>query len=398
MADLKTFAAFDINTTYLDVADTERGFHAAHAKGVVSDYAAVPAGATNLSNPNTYDRTLSQYNGTTYSGFNLKVDKLTTNGVLDLGFTGSSVNASAVNTFLQGDTGDYLQFIKASNIWNLAIANISRFRVAPIGAVVDSPALAATAAASMPILSLDNNNGNVSPLLITAERLAAGSNWTTASTRLQKAVDATSMAFIDFGHDGVGGIQIGAGQAATAQGVPGVLKIGGTGRTTIGASIVDDLSTMLQTGTLKATSLTLTAQPYAVIAAFNQLSSSAVTQAYLNITGIDSQVGANFTYSSVDKSITVAESGTYLLTATVGASISASNIKHTVFAPVNGAAISSGLVVGVMTNGTSDAYCNISFVLKLNALDKFQIGLVHNAAAQTYLTLAPTKLIITKLG
>jgi hypothetical protein len=262
MADLKTFAAFDLNTPYLDVADTERGFHAAHAKQVVSDYAAVPAGALNFSGPNTYDRTLTQYNGAAYTGFNLKVDKLTVNAGVDLGVGNSQLYANASDMVLQGSTNTYFQYNRAGAVFNTVVASSLKLATKATGSYFFSPVLATTLGASSPIASFENNNGNLCPVVVTAERTAAGTDWTTASTRLHKKVDVTFMGFVEFGGaNNPSGVTIGAGQAATAQAVPGVVKIGGAGRTTIGSDVVDDGSTMLQTGSLKATTLSLTAQP-----------------------------------------------------------------------------------------------------------------------------------------
>jgi len=60
------------------------------------------------------------------------------------------------------------------------------------------------------------NNGNVSQLNLVETRFATGSDWTTASTKIQKRVDVTNQAYIEFNPSGSAyGMAFGVGFGAT---------------------------------------------------------------------------------------------------------------------------------------------------------------------------------------
>ena len=125
MADLKTFAAFDINTLYTDVADSEKGFHGAHATMVHNGYASPPVGAVNLDNPGGTTRSLTQWNGAAYVGFNAN----SPGGYQAPTYYFNLANCFAAQDIGTGnpgflfDAGDYMDYNRTSNAWRVAIGS-----------------------------------------------------------------------------------------------------------------------------------------------------------------------------------------------------------------------------------------------------------------------------------
>ena len=310
MADLKTFAAFDINTLYTDVADTEKGFHGAHATMVHNGYASPPLGAVNLDNPGGTTRSLTQWNGTAYTSFNANSPGGYQAPIYYFNLANCFV-AQDIGTGNPGflfDAGDYMDYNRTLNAWRVLIGGLERLYLTAAGASINSFALGTTAGNSSAIFNFENSNGNVSPLLVTAERLAVGTTWQTASTRLQKKVDTTYMGFIEFGDaTGTGGVSIGAGQASTAQAVPTVLKMTGSGRTLIGTGATDDGVTALQTTSYSASnqpSLTGGSNPTALSIPVNTSPPLQIPTRTLK--------GGMIVYNS-DQNIAVPVAGLYLL-------------------------------------------------------------------------------------
>ena len=76
--------------------------------------------------------------------------------------------------------------------------------------------LGTTSGASIVMAELNNNNGNQSYLRFITNRVAAGSNWTTSSTKIQQRIDVTDQGYIEFNPLGSNyGVDIGNGSSPT---------------------------------------------------------------------------------------------------------------------------------------------------------------------------------------
>jgi hypothetical protein len=76
--------------------------------------------------------------------------------------------------------------------------------------------LGTASGASIVMAELNNNNGNQSYLRFITNRVAAGSNWTTSSTKIQQRIDVTDQGYIEFNPlDSNYGVDIGNGSTPT---------------------------------------------------------------------------------------------------------------------------------------------------------------------------------------
>jgi hypothetical protein len=76
--------------------------------------------------------------------------------------------------------------------------------------------LGTASGASIVMAELNNNNGNQSFLRFITNRVAAGSNWTTSSTKIQQRIDVTDQGYIEFNPLGSNyGVDIGNGSSPT---------------------------------------------------------------------------------------------------------------------------------------------------------------------------------------
>jgi hypothetical protein len=81
-----------------------------------------------------------------------------------------------------------------------------------------------------PVVSFGSSNGGNKCFLNVSEyRIAAGSNWATSSTRVQKVVDTTNMGYIGFGEGGDACVSFGSSNTE-------VMRVTGTGNVGIGVS------------------------------------------------------------------------------------------------------------------------------------------------------------------
>ena len=77
---------------------------------------------------------------------------------------------------------------------------------------INSGALGATLNTEVEICRLSTTNGNASNLIVSTKRNAAGTDWTTASTRIRQRTDTTEQGYIEFNPSGVThGLALGAG-------------------------------------------------------------------------------------------------------------------------------------------------------------------------------------------
>jgi hypothetical protein len=78
--------------------------------------------------------------------------------------------------------------------------------------------------------TLISNSGNGDFFEITNTRTSAGSDWTTAGTRLQQKIDATYMGYIQFNGGGnAAGMSFGTGTSASATGITERMRIDSSG-------------------------------------------------------------------------------------------------------------------------------------------------------------------------
>jgi hypothetical protein len=76
--------------------------------------------------------------------------------------------------------------------------------------------LGTASGASIAMAELHNNNGNQSYLRFITNRVAAGSNWTTSSTKIQQRIDVTDQGYIEFNPlNSNYGVDIGNGSSPT---------------------------------------------------------------------------------------------------------------------------------------------------------------------------------------
>jgi hypothetical protein len=89
--------------------------------------------------------------------------------------------------------------------------------------------LGSTPGNSTDILKFGGDSNGAGALLLTAERLSSGSNWTSAGLRLQKIVDVTKMAYVQFGSntgDNNGELLFGTGDATERMRITGGGNVG----------------------------------------------------------------------------------------------------------------------------------------------------------------------------
>jgi hypothetical protein len=211
-----------------------------------------PLGSLALSNPNGTNRTLTQWNGTADVQFDLTVKKLIVVDGIGLGPASASIEANNASVSLNADANDYMQYDRVNNSWRWVIDGAQRLAIGPTAAGISSVNLGNFAGDSSSIFGFQNNSSNVAPLEVTAQRTAAGADWSTAGLRAQRRVDATFMGFVQWGGDkNPAGVSIGAGESATAQGVSYLLHFKDGGRM-VTDNVTDDGSTKLQVTTLTA--------------------------------------------------------------------------------------------------------------------------------------------------
>jgi hypothetical protein len=115
---------------------------------------------------------------------------------------------------------------------------------APLNVV--GPALGSASGNSIPLLSLQNSNGNQNFLNISQIRNSNGTDWTTATTRMQITTDVTPQGYIDFNPaGGTYGLAFGSGGSELMRIVNGNV---GVGTTSPGAKLEVDGSVKLTSG------------------------------------------------------------------------------------------------------------------------------------------------------
>ena len=100
-----------------------------------------------------------------------------------------------------GQESGALNFYNSGNevITALSNGNVGIGTVTPGASLhVIAPALAATSGSTLPLLTLQNPNGNQNQLNVTQIRSSNVNNWTSATTRIQQVTDVSQQAYIDF--------------------------------------------------------------------------------------------------------------------------------------------------------------------------------------------------------
>jgi hypothetical protein len=133
MADLKSFAQPTNTTLYIDVVDTEKGFHGAHAKLQHGDYAQQPVGALSLDNPGSASRALTQWSGAAQTPFVLYSASgySAPNYYFNLPDCYLSQDVGGGNPGFKFDAGDYIDYSRASNVWRVVIGNFEKISATP---------------------------------------------------------------------------------------------------------------------------------------------------------------------------------------------------------------------------------------------------------------------------
>jgi hypothetical protein len=244
MADLKSFAQPTNATLYTDVVDTEKGFHGAHAKLVHSDYALQPVGALSLNNPGGATRNLTQWNGTAQTPFVLFSGSgySAPNYYFNLPDCYLSQDVGGGNPGFKFDAGDYMDYNRASNVWRLVIGNVEKFTVVP-GAVLNNTEVAWHQFEGTLYTRHVKLNAPTNQKLWQQEY---GDNFKISYT----LNDANTVSSV---YDRI----LRNGNAVVSRSLNE-----SNGRLLVGQAVTDDGATALQTTSLKAQSLTLTAQPF----------------------------------------------------------------------------------------------------------------------------------------
>lgn len=243
MADLKTFAAFDINTLYTDVADSEKGFHGAHATMVHNGYASPPLGALNLDNPGGTTRSLTQWNSTAYASFTLGLSAFQAPYFYtSLSACYFGIDAGGGNPGASFDAGDYMDYNRTSNTWRVAIGGVERVTAGASDFTVSTQSLVHQFA------------GSANKFTYNTSAPINQKRWSevTGTSQIIRYIydDAFTVANP---YDTVNRVG-----AAIANRVLNETS----GRLLVGQGLTDDGVTALQTTSLKAQSLALTAQPF----------------------------------------------------------------------------------------------------------------------------------------
>lgn len=243
MADLKTFAAFDINTLYTDVADSEKGFHGAHATMVHNGYASPPLGAVNLDNPGGTTRSLTQWNGAAYAGFTLGLSAFQAPYFYtSLSACYFGIDAGGGNPGVSFDAGDYMDYNRTSNAWRVAIGS------------ADVLSITAAQTNTLTTSTLHQSSATLFKYSINTSAPANQKTWAV----LQSTGELVS--FVQSDSATLSSIYDRITRSGTAITVRALNE--SSGRLLVGPAAPDDGVTALQTTSLKAQSLALTAQPF----------------------------------------------------------------------------------------------------------------------------------------
>ena len=89
---------------------------------------------------------------------------------------------------------------------------------------VEAGVLGSTVGNTLELARFGNTNTNVNALRVYQNRFANGTDWQSAETRIQQRTDTTDQAYISLNPDGVGGISLGTGSAASER-----MRIDGAG-------------------------------------------------------------------------------------------------------------------------------------------------------------------------
>jgi hypothetical protein len=122
--------------------------------------------------------------------------------------------------------------------------------------VFDSNVVGSSANDQQVNVHIQGSNGNASQFEISQLRTSAGSDWTTATTRLQQRIDSTYMGWMQFNNSGNQGIAFGTGASGTPEGVPERMRIVADGKVGIGRTPTINLLEVA--GTIESTGLVST--------------------------------------------------------------------------------------------------------------------------------------------
>ncbi len=158
-------------------------------------------------------------NSTTYP---IVVDNPSVSGtdIVGYGFASAGTMKHSITTAILGN--DYMAF----NVGQGASYNLERMRITSVGNIgintatptskleVFGGAISSTSGTTVNIATFSSTVSNTSYLNITERRFATGTDWQTASTRIQKTTDVTNQGYIEFNPSGsLYGLAFGTGIA-----------------------------------------------------------------------------------------------------------------------------------------------------------------------------------------
>jgi hypothetical protein len=262
--------------------------------------------------------------GTSQTG-TITIDRSTGSHTLNIG---TGANASGVTKTINFGTGG-----AAGSTTNINIGTTNGGTVTIGSNIISSPGnLGNSLGNTVSYASFRGNNSNANYLDFLMLRKSAGTDWTTASTRIQQRIDATYMAFMEFnGTDANGGIEWGSGTTTTSpQAVPTRMRLDlngslrlitnvGSTSTTSGTLIVTGgvgvSENLYVGGTLNASNLAYTGTTTSSVSTISaagttQSTATLITTDLVIVSTVNANTGVRLPASSAGKRIVIRNSGT----------------------------------------------------------------------------------------
>jgi hypothetical protein len=166
------------------------------------------------------------------------------------GGTGTSTAFTTGSVVFAGASGTYTQD-NANFFWDDTNNRLGIGTTSPDARLgINAGSLGTTAGNQVFYQKLVSSSSNADFLEITNTRTSAGSDWTTAGTRLQQKIDATYMGYIQFnGAGNTAGMSFGTGTNASATGVTERMRIDSSGNVGIGTTSPTAKLTVNDSGT-----------------------------------------------------------------------------------------------------------------------------------------------------
>ena len=194
-------------------------------------------------------------NGTAISAAAAGTDYVAPSGTFFIGTTSiahnrASASLSMTGVNIDGSAGTFTSTSQNSQFNSVGIGQAAVTNAGQL--TLSNGALATTLnAISNPHISIRSTQSNSSFLDISAVRDSAGTDWTTAGTRIQMKIDSTFQAYQQFNGTNVTyGIEWGSGSSVTATGVPARMRLDSAGSLRVLSNVT---STSTTSGTVIVT-------------------------------------------------------------------------------------------------------------------------------------------------